>query len=1190
MFRRKSVLPRGRYLALTWKIPKEFGGLTNVLLHRTQLIHTIGRRKVEIATLAPNFDRAAARRQLESIGMLDRSTKLRNLWTDIRSASDARLQRLASASIRIEEAAEPPRRDPKAARVQVTNHDAHPGDARIHRRADGTCAGVERLDANGRTACVDLFNRAGAHIAHFPELSDLHHAWFDLLLGTTTSFLINDSQYLAPTVASYRRSNVTTVQVLHNSHLRADASSVFAPITRSKWETVSRMDQFDLVAVLTHRQLDDLRQTGAAGSSARVIPNSRSFEPLGPISARQRGRGVALSRLSDQKQLDHAVDAIARASRTNPAISLDIYGEGELRSDLEAQIAELGAESAVALKGFSTTAREELGKAWFSVLSSKFEGQPLALLEAMASGCIPVAYDIRYGPSDIITDGVDGFLVPAGDSQALEQTILRVSALPEAEAERMRSAAQARARQFSDETVLKLWGDELNAAQTRKSAEQELGFVALTAADVERKADRLTLSVSVTQAPETRLTAIRPESRQILRWKPKHVSADVQTYEIPLHKLESGRAPWQFALDQGGGGWTKRALIRGWASLGSDQSRDQGLFTNSAGYLSFDNGIARPARQEDSLTERELPSIYELTWSFPENFGGLTSVYLHRAAALSKATGSEISLLTLAPDVDPVVDTERLRNSGHLAEGARIRNLWSELRTMDDASLEGFATRGSGFVAEEIRPDSGDGIERVRLGEDGKVAQVDRYRPDGSVYVSDRRDVPPRNSRVITLWDRSGRAVGQFRTATDLYSSWLDHVFAGQPSWLIIDSQFVGGLLHGYQRANVVKAQVIHSSHLEPRDGRLLGKVMRSKANMLMHLENFDFVTTLTKAQANDMTTAHLGTRRLEGISNSRSAIAPSQHVSRRGEFAVVARLSSIKRIDHVIRALASMSTVNPLPTLTIFGSGESEGPLKKLAIELGLQDRVEFMGHVSNAAQQLVNYSYSLLTSTFEGQGLSILESMQAGCVPIAYDIKYGPNELIAHGDTGFLVPAGDIAALAATMDSALALPEHQWQTMSERSRERAAGWSDSAISNRWLETFHSRSLQRTGTALVRAGLALAEIKVRGDQLHVAARVFGQWDTAAVETAVVWHRLSDAILGQLPGTITVERDGYLRLSFAIPLDRLKDCGRVELTVRVDSIWGASWLRLGQFLAPDDERPKWIVAKGAALLLDTHKM
>jgi poly(glycerol-phosphate) alpha-glucosyltransferase len=76
--------------------------------------------------------------------------------------------------------------------------------------------------------------------------------------------------------------------------------------------------------------------------------------------------------------------------------------------------------------------------------------------------------------------------------------------------------------------------------------------------------------------------------------------------------------------------------------------------------------------------------------------------------------------------------------------------------------------------------------------------------------------------------------------------------------------------------------------------------------------------------------------------------------------------------------------------------------------------DGVTFRGHVDDASEELDTASALLLTSRYEGQSLAVTEALAHGCPAIAYDVHYGPGELIAEGRTGHLVPAGDTSTLA--------------------------------------------------------------------------------------------------------------------------------------------------------------------------------
>ncbi|MEY4040382.1 MAG: hypothetical protein RLZZ52_1250 [Actinomycetota bacterium] len=87
----------------------------------------------------------------------------------------------------------------------------------------------------------------------------------------------------------------------------------------------------------------------------------------------------------------------------------------------------------------------------------------------MAAGCIPISFDIRYGPSDIIRDRVNGFLVPDGDTASMAAAIAELQSLPAEKVSAMRQAAKS-VQSFNDAALLKLWEKELTRAWKRKQA------------------------------------------------------------------------------------------------------------------------------------------------------------------------------------------------------------------------------------------------------------------------------------------------------------------------------------------------------------------------------------------------------------------------------------------------------------------------------------------------------------------------------------------------------------------------------------------------------------------------------------------------------------------------------------------------------------------------------------------------
>ena len=144
-----------------------------------------------------------------------------------------------------------------------------------------------------------------------------------------------------------------------------------------------------------------------------------------------------------------------------------MWGQGHVRDALQKRITRTKAP--VSLRGYSDHAAREFENASFSLLTSDNEAFGLVIVESMGHGCLPISYDLAYGPGEIITDGVDGFLVPANDVEALAEAIRRVTRMSEQELRPLREAAHRRALDFTDEHVTARWIDVMTTVGAAKT-------------------------------------------------------------------------------------------------------------------------------------------------------------------------------------------------------------------------------------------------------------------------------------------------------------------------------------------------------------------------------------------------------------------------------------------------------------------------------------------------------------------------------------------------------------------------------------------------------------------------------------------------------------------------------------------------------------------------------------------------
>jgi glycosyltransferase involved in cell wall biosynthesis len=129
---------------------------------------------------------------------------------------------------------------------------------------------------------------------------------------------------------------------------------------------------------------------------------------------------VGIGRLTQQKNFAHMLNAFARLREQRKGnVRLMILGEGELRNELEKQVAALGLGDSVALPGFVSNPYAYVRAGALFVLSSAWEGLPTVLIEAMSCGARVVSTDCPSGPAEILEDGKWGRLVPMGDVAAL---------------------------------------------------------------------------------------------------------------------------------------------------------------------------------------------------------------------------------------------------------------------------------------------------------------------------------------------------------------------------------------------------------------------------------------------------------------------------------------------------------------------------------------------------------------------------------------------------------------------------------------------------------------------------------------------------------------------------------------------------------------------------------------------------
>jgi glycosyltransferase involved in cell wall biosynthesis len=224
---------------------------------------------------------------------------------------------------------------------------------------------------------------------------------------------------------------------------------------RLRSEIQRRYPALDALVVLTEHDLNEYRDALAGATRVVQIPNALP-DSDGATSGLTNPIVLAAGRLTPQKGFDRLIPAFAWVVREHPDWTLRICGRGPKRAALERMITEHQLTDNVELMPAVSNLPEQMRMASFFVISSRFEGLPMVMLEAMSAGLPVVSFDCPTGPREVITDGRDGLLVPEGNTVRLAEAMKELIE----DAERRRSygaAATAKAASYSLNAVGPRW-------------------------------------------------------------------------------------------------------------------------------------------------------------------------------------------------------------------------------------------------------------------------------------------------------------------------------------------------------------------------------------------------------------------------------------------------------------------------------------------------------------------------------------------------------------------------------------------------------------------------------------------------------------------------------------------------------------------------------------------------------------
>lgn len=214
------------------------------------------------------------------------------------------------------------------------------------------------------------------------------------------------------------------------------------------------LNQYDRIVVLTQQ---DEEEWAKFFTNVTNIPNPITIEPT--KADYNIEKVLAVGRYTYQKGFNYLIEAWALLANDFPAWQLDIYGSGELEEDMKKQIQDLNLESSINLYPPRKDINQVFAVHSIFALSSRFEGFPLVLVEALSCGLAPVAFECKNGPRQMMGDSrLSEFLVEPQDVKTLAEKLKLLIENPTLRKQMSEEAASI-SKRYQLDNIMRIWED-----------------------------------------------------------------------------------------------------------------------------------------------------------------------------------------------------------------------------------------------------------------------------------------------------------------------------------------------------------------------------------------------------------------------------------------------------------------------------------------------------------------------------------------------------------------------------------------------------------------------------------------------------------------------------------------------------------------------------------------------------------
>lgn len=267
----------------------------------------------------------------------------------------------------------------------------------------------------------------------FYKENELIAYWLQCLFDHETTYhcFTDKNRFYYHPLQQLNLPNVYVTPVIHSLHTKGYKDVFTSAVNSNYTDILKDVTKPEAIVILTNKQKQDIEKRFGIKGNYYVIPHSIETLPERVLfERRMKHKVVAVARYSVEKQLDQMITIFAEVVNKIPTATLDIYGYGREEVNLQKQIRQLNMEENIQLKPYADNVGEIFDTASLSLLTSRVEAFSLVTMESLSHGCPVISYDIKYGPSDMIKNGQNGYLIPFEEQQEFSNKIIDVLQTP----------------------------------------------------------------------------------------------------------------------------------------------------------------------------------------------------------------------------------------------------------------------------------------------------------------------------------------------------------------------------------------------------------------------------------------------------------------------------------------------------------------------------------------------------------------------------------------------------------------------------------------------------------------------------------------------------------------------------------------------------------------------------------------